>query len=234
MYAEGCKIRYNVIMGITLKNLLLKTIPYLLSVIGGITIFLISLDRVKDPNVSGLIDNIAASLLSIPLVFLLYDYTNYRISKQVNRTLATNISDKVNSVVLNIVVFLRHSLGLKVNVHLETFNKLQDWSIKKIAQRLKITRAEMNNLRAYRYEIDEILYRASRSNVLTSEQTQILSALSREILHLMTEHNFHRDRVIVAKHVRNIILHVIEWQDASATMSAGLEKDMPDDVSDGL
>ena len=86
-------------MNTMLKNLLLRTIPYLLSVIGGITLFLISLDKVKDPNVSGLIDNIAASLLSIPLVFLLYDYTNYRISKQVNRTLATNITDKVNSLI---------------------------------------------------------------------------------------------------------------------------------------
>ena len=178
-----------------LKNLLLKTIPYLLSIIGGITLFLISLDKVKNPNVSGLIDNIAASLLSIPLVFLLYDYTNYRISRQVSRSLASNISDKVNSVILNIVVFLRHSLGLKVNVHLETFNKLQDWSVKKIASRLKITRYEMNNLRAYRYEIDEIIYRASRGNVLTSDQEQVLSSLSREILHLMTEHNFTDNRV---------------------------------------
>lgn len=221
-------------MNTMLKNLLLRTIPYLLSVIGGITLFLISVDKVKDPNVSGLIDNVAASLLSIPLVFLLYDYTNYRISKQVNRTLATNISDKLNSVILNIVVFLRHSLGLKVNVHLETFNKLQDWSLKKIAQRLKITRAEMNNLRAYRYEIDEILYRASRGNVLTSEQTQILSSLSREILHLMTEHNFHRDKNIVAKHVKNIILRIIEWQDTSESISAGLENDMPEESSEGI
>lgn len=217
-----------------LKNLLLRTIPYLLSVIGGITLFLISVDKVKDPNVSGLIDNVAASLLSIPLVFLLYDYTNYRISKQVNRTLATNISDKVNSVILNIVVFLRHSLGLKVNVHLETFNKLQDWSVKKIASRLKITRYEMNNLRAYRYEIDEIIYRASRGNVLTSDQEQVLSSLSREILHLMTEHNFHRDRAIVAKHVKNIILRIIEWQDSSATMSTDLEKEMPEESAESI
>ncbi len=217
-----------------LKNLLLKTIPYILSVIGGITLFLISLDKVRNPNVSGLIDNIAASLLSIPLVFLLYDYTNYRISRQVNRSLASNISDKVNSVILNIVVFLRHSLGLKVNVHLETFNKLQDWSVKKISERLKITRSEMNNLRAYRYEIDEIIYRASKGSVLTSEQEQILSSLSREILHLMTEHNFHRDKTIVAKHVKNIILRIIEWQDSSATMSAGLEKDMPEESADGI
>lgn len=217
-----------------LKNILLKTIPYLLSVIGGITLFLISLDNVRNPNVSGLIDNIAASLLSIPLVFLLYDYTNYRISRQVNRSLASNISDKVNSVILNIVVFLRHSLGLKVNVHLETFNKLQDWSVKKISERLKITRTEMNNLRAYRYEIDEIIYRASKGSVLTSEQEQILSSLSREILHLMTEHNFHRDKTIVAKHVKNIILRIIEWQDSSATMSAGLEKDVPEESADGI
>ena len=221
-------------MNIMLKNLLLKTIPYLLSIIGGITLFLISLDKVKNPNVSGLIDNIAASLLSIPLVFLLYDYTNYRISRQVSRSLASNISDKVNSVILNIVVFLRHSLGLKVNVHLETFNKLQDWSVKKIASRLKITRYEMNNLRAYRYEIDEIIYRASRGNVLTSDQEQVLSSLSREILHLMTEHNFHRDRAIVAKHVKNIILRIIEWQDSSATMSTDLEKEMPEESAESI
>ena len=217
-----------------LKNLLLKTIPYLLSIIGGITIFLISSDKVKNPNVSGLIDNIAASLLSIPLVFLLYDYTNYRISRQVSRSLASNISDKVNSVILNIVVFLRHSLGLKVNVHLETFNKLQDWSVKKIASRLKITRSEMNNLRAYRYEIDEIIYRASRGNVLTSDQEQVLSSLSREILHLMTEHNFHRDRAIRAKHGKNIILRIIEWQDSSATMSTDLEKEMPEESAESI
>lgn len=217
-----------------LKNLLLKTIPYILSVIGGITLFLISLDKFRNPNVSGLIDNIAASLLSIPLVFLLYDYTNYRISRQVNRSLASNISDKVNSVILNIVVFLRHSLGLKVNVHLETFNKLQDWSVKKISERLKITRSEMNNLRAYRYEIDEIIYRASKGSVLTSEQEQILSSLSREILHLMTEHNFHRDKTIVAKHVKNIILRIIEWQDSGTPASTGMPQDITEDSADGI
>lgn len=221
-------------MSIMLKNLLLKTIPYILSVIGGITLFLISLDKFRNPNVSGLIDNIAASLLSIPLVFLLYDYTNYRISRQVNRSLASNISDKVNSVILNIVVFLRHSLGLKVNVHLETFNKLQDWSVKKIAERLKITRSEMNNLRAYRYEIDEIIYRASKGSVLTSEQEQILSSLSREILHLMTEHNFHRDKTIVAKHVKNIILRIIEWQDSGTPASTGMPQDITEDSADGI
>ncbi len=217
-----------------LKNLLLKTIPYLLSVIGGITLFLISLDKVRDPNVSGLIDNIAASLLSIPLVFLLYDYTNYRISRQVNRSLASNISDKLNSVILNMVFFLRHSLGLKVNVRLEAFNKLQDWSLKKISSRLKITRSEINNLRAYRYEIDEIIYHASKGNVLTGEQEQILSSLSREISHLMTEHNFRRDKTIVAKHVKNIISKIVEWQDVTASEPIGVENNVSEDSPDDL
>ena len=221
-------------MNTMLKNLLLKTIPYLLSVIGGITLFLISLDKVRDPNVSGLIDNIAASLLSIPLVFLLYDYTNYRISRQVNRSLASNISDKLNSVILNMVFFLRHSLGLKVNVHLEAFNKLQDWSLKKISSRLKITRSEINNLRAYRYEIDEIIYHASKGNVLTDEQEQILSSLSREISHLMTEHNFRRDKTIVAKHVKNIISKIVEWQDVTASEPIGVENNVSEDSPDDL
>ena len=65
-------------MVIKLRNILLKMIPYVLSVAGGLILFIVTKDEVHNPNVTDLINNISASLLSIPLVFLLYDYTNYR------------------------------------------------------------------------------------------------------------------------------------------------------------
>ncbi len=72
-------------MSIKLRNFLLKSIPYLLSIAGGITLYLVTKDEITDPSLADLVTNMAASLLSIPLVFLLYDYSNYRISRQIKR-----------------------------------------------------------------------------------------------------------------------------------------------------
>lgn len=210
-------------MNTGLKNVFLKAIPYLLCVTAGITIFLISFDQVKAPNVSNLLDNVAASLLSIPLVFLLYDYTNYRISRQVNRTIANTVLDKTNSLMLNMAALLRSCLGLHGKFHLERFNKLQEWSLKKMTERLKLRPKDLRELRTYRYEIDEILYRSSKGNVLSEEQSQILLGLSREISHLIAESNFRRDRQVAARHIKKIVDGIVSWQESAITLSAHLQ-----------
>ncbi len=65
--------------------ILLKSIPYLLSIAGGAILFLLTKDEIADPSLADLITNMAASLLSIPLVFLLYDYSNYLINRHLRR-----------------------------------------------------------------------------------------------------------------------------------------------------
>ena len=59
----------------------------MVSVAGGIILFTVSLDNVQDPELADLITNISASLLAIPLVFLLYDYTNYRVSRRLQESM---------------------------------------------------------------------------------------------------------------------------------------------------
>lgn len=99
-----------------IRDFALKTLPYMVSVVGGIILFSISMDNVKDPALEALISNISASLLAIPLVFLLYDYTNTRVSRRLQATLRTGIYDKVNIVVLHLVLTLRRVLKMRGNV----------------------------------------------------------------------------------------------------------------------
>ncbi len=61
---------------------LLKSIPYMLSIIGGAVLFLSTKDSIVNQSLAALITNMAASLLSIPLVFLLYDYSNFLINRR--------------------------------------------------------------------------------------------------------------------------------------------------------
>ena len=82
-------------------------IPYSLSVAGGLLLFVLTKDNISNENVADLINNIAASLLAIPLVFLLYDYSNSRVSKRLSQTMAQNLGDTINLLVMNLILVMR-------------------------------------------------------------------------------------------------------------------------------
>ena len=69
----------------SLISFALKSIPYVLSIAGGVFVFDISKDYLHDPNWIDLMNNVAASLLAIPLVFLFYDYSNFLITRRMHK-----------------------------------------------------------------------------------------------------------------------------------------------------
>lgn len=194
-------------------------IPYVLSVAGGLILFIVTKDEVHNPNVTDLINNISASLLSIPLVFLLYDYTNYRVSKQLNKTMADSMTDKINIILLNLIMIIRQMLGIRGTLTFASMNKMSNLSQSKIAANLKITQNLANELRTYRDEIDNMTYNWAKPNVLTGAQVQMLTGLVRELSLLINEHSFRRNRRVAAKYIENIIGKIIDWMDSDAFAS---------------
>lgn len=133
-----------------LRDILLKMIPYSLSVAGGLLLFVLTKDNISNENVADLINNIAASLLAIPLVFLLYDYSNSRVSKRLSQTMAQNLGDTINLLVMNLILVMRRISDVRGPVTLESVNKMSDWRPSYIARRLKITSRDLDELRKYR------------------------------------------------------------------------------------
>lgn len=202
-----------------MHDILLKSIPYLLSVAGGATLFLLTADNIKNQNLADLINNIAASLLAIPLVFLLYDYSNYRISRQLNKTLADNMNDKINILLINIFLLLRKIMGMRGKISFEALNKMADLRTNEIAVRLKITPALIGQLRTYHADLDNLIYTNAKNNILTLAQIQALSDIARDIGHLINEHSFHKDKKVAAKYIENILGLLTDWMDADADAS---------------
>lgn len=206
-------------MAFKLRDVLLKSIPYLLSVAGGVILFLLTADNIKNENLADLINNIAASLLAIPLVFLLYDYSNYRISRQLNKTLADNMNDKINSLLISIFVLLRKIMGMRGKISFETLNKMADLRAGEIAARAKITPAVIGQLRTYHMELDNLIYTNAKNNILTLTQIQALSDIARDIGHLINEHSFRKNKKVIAKYMENILDLLTDWMDADADAS---------------
>ena len=201
-------------MKIDWHNVILKSVPYILSIAGGAVLFWISNNYTGDENVNDLIDNMSASLLSIPLVFLLYDYANYRISRRINKTLAENMSERVDGLIMNLAVVLGSALGARQNVNMKYIHQIAGMTTTEISRRMKITGAVVSQLRAAHHELEDFIYKNARANILTLDQANILTNLARESQRLINLHLFRQDRHSAAKYVKNIFLQLADWLDS--------------------
>lgn len=203
-------------MTLSIRNIFLKMIPYLLSIAGGIVLFKLTENNIHDPNLSDLINNIAASLLAIPLVFLLYDYSNYRVSSQLNKTMTSHITDKTNIILLNVIIITRQILDIKRKLTFTTLNQMGNMSLSKITNKLKITKKQLADLRTYCNELDDVVNSSTKNSILTPDQIQVITGLIRDMSLLINEHNFRHNKRIAAKYIENIIGKIIDWLDSDA------------------
>lgn len=211
-------------MKINLRNTILKMIPYVLSVAGGLVLFIVTKDDIHNPSVADLINNISASLLSIPLVFLLYDYSNYRVSKQLKKNLSDNMGDKISVTLLKLTMIIRQITGQREKLTFTSLNNMGDLSVNYIASHLKITENSLTALRAVHNELNELIYHNSNANVLSADEIQSVATIMREISQLINEHSFRKNKRIAAKYIKNILGHITDWLDSDAFASIHFEQ----------
>ena len=209
-------------MKLTIRNFFLKSLPYLMSIAGGVILYTGAIDNAPNDNLRDLVINVSASLLSIPLVFLLYDYTNSRVTHQMRRSMANSMTDRLNGLMLNIVYTLRSALGVRGKLSTESLNRMLVLRSAEIVRRLRVTPKILANLHALHNDLDTLLYRNVQANVLTGEQSQILSALSRDMARLINENKFHRNSHLSAKYLESLMGHILDWLDSDAVVALSL------------
>lgn len=210
-------------MKINIRTILLKSLPYLMSITGGIILYTGAIDNAPTANLRDLIINVSASLLSIPLVFLLYDYTNSRVNRQMKKHLANSLSDRLNSLILNLVLFLRQILSLRGKLTVSGVNRMLMMRAPEISRRLNLTAKNLDKIREYHNDLDTLLYRNGQGDILTSEQIQILSLLLRDMTRLINENKYRRNRHLSAKYIENMMSQILDWLDVDALAALALQ-----------
>lgn len=213
---------YNIGMKFNIRTVFLKSLPYLMSIAGGIILYTGAIDNAPNANLRDLTINVSASLLSIPLVFLLYDYTNSRIANQMKRTMINSMTDKLNVLMLNIIGLLRESMGVRSKLTTESLNRMLIWHTPEISKRLKITPRILEKLHEYHNDLDTLLFRNSQNSVLNAEQVQILSGLVRDMTHLINENKFRRNRHLSAKYTESMMGRILDWMESDNVAAMNL------------
>lgn len=211
-------------MRLNFRDVFLKSLPYLLSITGGIILYTGAIDNSPNDNIRDLVINVSASLLSIPLVFLLYDYTNSRVNRQMKRHMANSVGDRLNDLMINMILLLREVLSVRSKPTTENINRMLSWRTTEISPRLKITDSVIEKMHKYHDDLDTLLYRNSQTDILSSEQVQILSSLARAMTHFINENKFHKNRHVSAKYLEIIMTKVLDWLDIDTVAALSISK----------
>lgn len=197
-----------------MKKILYKSVPYVLSIMCGVILFLISDYFIRNQDINGLVINIAASLLAIPIVFLVYNYTEYKTSSKVNKVLAKNLIFEINSFMLKLLTLLRHILSVRDPLNWESIQKMLNQYAKDLKAKLKITRSDVDALRADKEELNELVYKADKS-LLTNEQILILSELVKAMSHVVNEQKYRANKAALSQHIEHVLSLIEDWFDTN-------------------
>ena len=189
-------------------NVFLKMIPYVLSIVGGVFVFYFSQKYVHSAGWIDLMDNVAASLLAIPLVFLFYDYSNYLVTRRVRRHQHTSLINTVDAHLFKILSHLKNIIGLpRIEVPMQDLNI----NYKKLDLDVKYIRALRKSLN----KMEDLLYKSDKIDVLDAQHTQILSFITQELNQILNEYKFHNSTREIARYLETTLSMIDDWFSAT-------------------
>lgn len=189
-------------------NMFLKTIPYVLSVTGGVVVFYVSQQYLHSPGWIDLMDNVAASLLAIPLVFLFYDYSNFLITRRVHRHQHIGLVNTIDGHLFKVLTQMKNIIGLpRIEVPMQDLNL----NYKKLNLDKKYIRAIRKQLKL----LEDLLYKSDKIEILDAQHTQILSFIAQELNQILNEYRFNNSPREIARYLETTLAMIDDWFSAT-------------------
>lgn len=187
-----------------LINIILKSIPYVLSIAGGVFVFDISKDYLHDPSWIDLMNNVAASLLAIPLVFLFYDYSNFLITRRMHKHQNSSVINILDGYLFKILSDMKNIIGLtRIEVPMQDINL--DY------RKLDLDPKYIRNIRKQLNNLEDLLYKSDKIEVLDPQHTQILSFIAQELNQILNECKYHNSPKEIARYIETTLSMIDDW-----------------------
>ena len=187
-----------------LTNVILKSVPYVLSIAGGVFVFDFSQKYLHDPGWIDLMNNVAASLLAIPLVFLFYDYSNFLVTRRVHKHQHANIINILDGYLFKILGQMKNIIGLtRIEVPMQDINLNY--------KKLNLDTKYLRHIRKYLNSLEDLLYKSDKIEVLDPQHTQILSFIAQELNQILNECKYHNSPKEIARYIETTLSMIDDW-----------------------
>lgn len=199
-----------------MKTLFLRTLPYFISMGAGVLIYIITIVYIENEDLSGLISNIAAGLLSIPLVFICYEVVANIANRNIKRTLAQHFEFEANHILIDIIAQLKVLLNVSDNLDKENLDKFLNMNETYIKKNINLSKADVEKYKNDRNNLLNLIYKQQNTDSLSDARIQnvlaiirVLGVISEGIEH-STKHDTKNETI---KAVSKLLEQISQWLD---------------------
>jgi hypothetical protein len=198
------------------RAFMLKSLPYILSILGGVAVYILFVVNMHDDmDFANLMSNVAASLLAIPLIFILYDYVNMKMSSSLNAQMEESLIFDVNSLLLKVIKELRTMLMPGQRISWGMLEKMLRMRDTDIARRVKkIKPADIATLRNHKRAMNELSYKLVRSGIMPDRQIQLVLNMTKTMAHVVNEYEYRGNAPRLAKNFEALLDAIDDWFDS--------------------
>ncbi len=198
-----------------MRTFFIKSIPYILSVLGGWVVYILFVVNIHDDaNLTGLMSNIAASLLAIPLIFILYDYVNWKMSSRLNEQMAESLGFDVNSIVLKAIKELRSMLMPGARISWSMIEQMLHMRTEEIRKNWKPNDADIATLHTHKKSLNELSYKLVRAGILPERQIQLVISMTKHMAQVVNEYEYRGKSARLIKHFEELLDSIDDWFDS--------------------
>ncbi|MGB2579582.1 hypothetical protein AAIR98_001501 [Elusimicrobium simillimum] len=175
-----------------MKNFFIRIMPYVISMSVGITIYALSGIYLKDSALNDLNVNIAAGLMSIPLVFISYEVFNNLSNKKLKDSLQRHLLNDINDTILNIIANLRTLLSQTNEFSPEELDIFLNMDAANIKKNIKMDDTTGKNLQADKEKLTRLA--SGGTNVLANTEIEHIFNISSR-LGVLAKEIIYRDKI---------------------------------------
>lgn len=198
--------------GQSMKFFFAKVIPYILTFFAGAAVFFLSVYR---PSIwSDWLVEISGALSAIPIVFLIYEYSNYKLTNRVDKKLADNLTFEINSVMLRVLRFYRDAMKIRPPISWGMIEKMLDMPVRVLKKELHLHKKDIEVLRQYKNALDDLVYKSADASVFEPTQFEIAATLPRELSHIINELEFRASHEELAQGTKSLFSAINNWFDS--------------------
>ncbi|WP_428897692.1 hypothetical protein Dip518_001483 [Parelusimicrobium proximum] len=198
-----------------MKRFFLRIIPYLISIIAGLAIYVCSGKYVSDSTLNDLNVNIAAGLLSIPLVFITYEFFSNLSLSNINKAVRGQMIFEINDINISIISSLRKLLSQNTPLTPEELPVFLQTDENNIRKNIVMTDDTGKALQTEKEKLLHIL-NSNNTGIFSAQDLQILFSVS-NCLGIISKEIIYRDKIKDKKTLitttHNLLQSLAEWTD---------------------
>lgn len=199
-----------------MKKLFIKLLPFLVAFISGLILYTVTDKFIQDSGLNNLLINVAAGLVSIPLVFIFYDVINQITSRNLHNTLFESVSIDINNQLTLLINFICELLKINPPTNISELDDFLELESNEIYQKLTDTVADEKSLLQIKNELSDTIHKPVSFEILTEKQISAILNIVKEITFLSKNLNTlsekkSKQKKIIALNIEYIIDNIMIW-----------------------